>query len=262
MFRHIHIVGCSDRSGTTLLHEAMVACFRIDQRYEHEARFNEVTARDGQIVLSKRPRDTRYISRALGMNQNLFVIYMLRDPRDAICSHHDGFDEAYFTNIPIWRELHSFGRKLYGHERFLKIRYEDLTRDPSGIQTAIVAKWPWLEPTHDFAEYHLHAVATEGSQIAMHGVRPISPTSVGIWRRHLERVKGQQLMHGSLTPDLIECGYEPNADWERLLDGVEPDLSRSYLSERGRIWRLVAGSVVAALRTAEYRRRLRQLRST
>jgi hypothetical protein len=28
MFRHNHIVACSPRSGTTLLHEASVTCFR------------------------------------------------------------------------------------------------------------------------------------------------------------------------------------------------------------------------------------------
>ncbi|MEJ2172572.1 MAG: hypothetical protein ACO22K_10035 [Woeseiaceae bacterium] len=28
MFRHNHIVACSPRSGTTLLHEAIVTCFR------------------------------------------------------------------------------------------------------------------------------------------------------------------------------------------------------------------------------------------
>ena len=39
MFRHLHIVACSPRSGTTLLHEAMVTCFRADKHYDHEIRF-------------------------------------------------------------------------------------------------------------------------------------------------------------------------------------------------------------------------------
>jgi len=61
MFKHLHIVACSPRSGTTLLHEAMVACFDIDKFYDHEMRFNLVSAEDQQILLTKRPKDTMYI---------------------------------------------------------------------------------------------------------------------------------------------------------------------------------------------------------
>ena len=43
----------------------------------------------------------------------------------------------------------------------------------------------------------------------MHSVRPIAPTSIGRWRENLPRIKAQQELHGSLTPDLIECGYDP-----------------------------------------------------
>ena len=52
MFKHLHIVACSPRSGTTLLHEAMVTCFKVDKHYDHEVRFNLVTANDGDIVVA------------------------------------------------------------------------------------------------------------------------------------------------------------------------------------------------------------------
>lgn len=52
MFRHLHIVSCAPRSGTTLLHEAMVTCFEIDRHYEHELRFNQAWAKSGEILLT------------------------------------------------------------------------------------------------------------------------------------------------------------------------------------------------------------------
>ena len=57
MFKHIHIVACSPRSGTTLLHEVMVTCFKVDKHYDLEVRFNLVSADAGQILITKRPDD-------------------------------------------------------------------------------------------------------------------------------------------------------------------------------------------------------------
>ena len=32
--------------------------------------------------------------------------------------------------------------------------------------------------------------------------------------------------------DVIECGYETSGEWEQVLDGVEPDFSRSRYPEK------------------------------
>ena len=92
----------------------------------------------------------------------------------------------------------------------------------------------------------------------MHGVRPIAPTSVGVWTRHPGRIKAQQMRHGSLTPELIECGYETSADWERVLEGVEPDLSKSLYPEKLRFWRRWAQRLDARRKIAKYRRMRRR----
>jgi hypothetical protein len=256
MFKHLHIVACSPRSGTTLLHEAMVTCFRVDKHYDHEIRFQLVSADDDQVVISKRPKDTMYMPAVID-DPELYVIYVMRDPRDVIVSRHGKNKDMYYSNIRLWRELHGYAKSLYGHERFLAVRYEDFVTNPDAAQDRIAAKFPWLEKTHDFSEYHEYAEVSTKSRLAMHDVRPIAPTSVGVWKNHLGRVKGQQLIHGSLTPDLIECGYETSADWERILDPVEADLSRSLYPEKVYFWSRISRYINALRKVAQYRRRRR-----
>lgn len=257
MFRHLHIVACSPRSGTTLLHEVMVTCFEVDKHYDHEIRFNLVAGEDGQTVITKRPKDTMYMPAVLDDDPELYVIYLLRDPRDVICSRHGKDKSMYYSNIRLWREMHAYARKMYDHERFLEIRYEDFVRDPDETQERIAAKFPWLEKKYDFSEYHEHARISAKSVTAMHGVRPIAATSVGVWTQHPGRVKGQQMIHGSLSPLLIECGYETSADWERVLDSVEPDLSRSRYPEKVYFWSRISQHINALRKVAMYRRKRR-----
>jgi len=232
LFKHLHIVACSPRSGTTLLHEAMVTCFRVDRHYDHELRFNLVEGKAGEVVLTKRPKDTLYLPELLAGDPEFYAIYVLRDPRDVIVSRHGKDRSLYYANVRLWRELHAKAMRCADHPRFLQIRYEDFVRRPDELQQRIAERFPWLERLHPFSRYHEHATVSEKSKTAMHGVRPIAPTSVGLWKENLARIKGQQELHGSLTPDLIACGYEDSAAWERILEGVESDRSASRYPER------------------------------
>lgn len=252
MFKHLHIVACSPRSGTTLLHEAMVTCFKVDKHYDHEVRFNQVDAEDGQIVVTKRPKDTMYMPDVID-DPELFVVYVMRDPRDVIVSRHGKNKDMYYSNIRLWRELHAYARKIAGHERFLPVGYEEFVTDPDVVQNQIAAKFPWLQKLHNFSEYHEYANVSEKSKLAMNDVRPIAPTSVGKWKKNLGRIKGQQMTHGSLTPDLIECGYETSDEWEQVLDGVEPDFSRSRYPEKVYFWSRISQRIDAWRKVAKYR---------
>lgn len=253
MFTHLHIVACSPRSGTTLLHEAMVTCFRVDKHYDHEVRFHQVAAAPGQVVVTKRPKDTVYMGSVID-DPGLYVIYVLRDPRDVIVSRHGKDIGMYYSNIRLWRELHACARPLYGHPNFLDVRYEDFVTDPDATQSRIAARFPWLERVHRFSEYHLLASVSARSELAMHTLRPIAPTSIGVWRKHPGRIVGQQRIHGSLTPDLIDCGYETSTDWERALEGVAPDLSRSRYPERVHALTRLLRRMDGLRKVARYRR--------
>jgi len=254
MFKHIHIVACSPRSGTTLLHEVMVTCFKVDKHYDHEIRFHLVDAEDGQTLITKRPKDTMYMPNLINDDPELYVIYVMRDPRDTICSRHGKDKSIYYSNIRLWRQMHGYARKMAGHERFLEIRYEDFVRDPDAVQQVIARKFPWLKKTHNFSEYHEYAKVSEKSITAMHSVRPIAPTSVGVWTQNPGRIKAQQMLHGSLTPELIECGYESSEDWEKVLEDVEPDFTRSLYPEKLTIWSRLSQYLNGLRKIAQYRR--------
>jgi len=89
----------------------------------------------------------------------------------------------------------------------------------------------------------------------MRGVRPIGPTSVGVWRKHLGRIVQQQAIHGTMTPDLVGCGYESSPDWEVVLDGVLPDKSNSWYPEKKPFWQRISQSIDASRKIAIYRRK-------
>jgi len=260
MFRHLHIVACSPRSGTTLLHEVMVTCFRVDRHYDHEIRFHLVSAEDDEVLVTKRPKDTMYMPAVIDDDPELYVIYLLRDPRDTICSRHGKDRSIFYSNIRLWRQMHGYAKQMAGHERFLQIRYEDFVHDPDGVQALIMRRFPWLQKLHEFSEYHRYAEVSEKSQTAMHSVRPIAPTSVGVWTQHPGRIKAQQQIHGSLTPDLIECGYETSGDWEKVLDDVQPDTTPSLYPEKLYIWSRVSQYLNGRRKVASYRRLRRKTR--
>ena len=254
MFRHIHIVACSPRSGTTLLHEVMVTCLRTDRHYDHEMRFHLVEARDGEVLITKRPKDTMYMPALLDDDPELYVIYLLRDPRDVICSRHGKDRSIYYSNIRLWRQMQGYARRIAHHPRFVQIRYEDFVSDPDATQQLIEDRFPWLESLHRFSEYHEYAEVSEKSRTAMHSVRPITPSSIGVWKKNPARIKAQQEIHGSLTPDLIECGYETSGDWERALENVEPDRTRSLYPEKLYIWSRFSQYLNGLRKVSRYRR--------
>jgi len=195
-----------------------------------------------------------YLRAILELDPEFYVIYMLRDPRDVIVSRHGKNRDMYYSNIRLWREMQAYAKPLYGHERFLEIRYEDFVREPDATQRRIADKFPWLEQIHAFSEYHEYAHVSEKSITAMHSVRPIAPTSVGVWTQHPGRIKGQQEVHGSLTQDLIECGYEATADWEQVLEAVKPDFSKSRYPEKLYFWSRISQRLNALRKVAMYRR--------
>lgn len=253
MFKHLHIVGCSPRSGTTLLHEAMVTCFRVDKHYDHEVRFNLVRAEPGQVVITKRPKDTMYMPDVID-DPELYVLYVMRDPRDVIVSRHGKDREMYYSNIRLWRELHGYACRIADHERFLQVGYEAFVTEPDAVQAQIATKFPWLEKRHDFSRYHEHADVSDKSRLAMNDVRPIAPSSVGKWKENLPRVKGQQIIHGSLTPDLLAAGYEESGAWEHSLEGVEADFSPSRYPEKVYFWSRISRRLDALRKVRNYRR--------
>jgi len=219
--RRIHIVGSGPRTGTTLLAELMAACFHIDHTCEHEAPICTDQPKEGNCFLTKQPGDMAYVGLPLALNPELYVICIIRDPRDSVVSFHRKSPGLYWTGLKFWK---LFGRKydkLAKHSHFILIKYEDLVRNPDEIQNHLMRKMPFLERKHKFTEYHRVAKPSEESLKALKDVRSIESTSIGNWKKHLPRIKQQISIHGSISEELVRFGYEPDKCWERVLDGVE-----------------------------------------
>ncbi len=205
-------------------------CFAVDA-YGPEERSIFLPPPIGQIVCTKNPQDVLVMRRVLPLMPQLHAIVMLRDPRDIVVSVHAKDDARYWTNLRIWREYHRAAMRLEGHPRVLMIHYEDLVRAPAETQATIARALPFLRPTSRFEEFHLTARPSCESQQALGGLRPPDVASIGRWRVHKERLAGQLRIHGPITRELIELGYERDDAWLGALDGVVPDDAASHWPE-------------------------------
>ncbi|GAB1391902.1 hypothetical protein MASR1M60_00650 [Rhodocyclaceae bacterium] len=221
--KHIHIVGCSPRSGTTLLQEMMVPCFRIDHYCEHErSLFKEAPYPEG-IACTKQPREVMYAELAMRVDPDLYFIYMQRDPRDVCVSSHGNRPGAYYTDLGLYLRASQYANAIDGHPRFIRIRYEDLVRHPDAVQQALMQRLPFLEYRHPFSEYYQHARVSDQSLKAMHNLRPPDTRSIGKWKNHLERVAEQVAAFPAVLDEIRRHGYEPDDRWLEQL----PTLSSS-----------------------------------
>ena len=231
--QRIHIVGVSPRTGTTLLAESMVACMKIDAFEPHEASVSRLRLGPA-VYLTKRPADLLAIGPRLRLDTDFHVLCLMRDPRDVIVSRHSKDRDRYWTSLRIWKQRLPIVRALSRHERFLVVRYEDLVANPDQLERRISERLPFLESVRPLSAFPAVAKPSAAALEALGGVRPLDANSIGTWRRHLPRVAGQLAQHGPITGELIEFGYERDAIWLSLLDGVEPDLAPSHLGDRSR----------------------------
>src|SRR5262249_46349274 len=102
------------------------------------------------------------------------------------------------------------------------------------------------------SEFHKYARPSPASVLAMGSLRPIDCESVGNWRNHLDRVAGQIRIHGPVTRDLIDFGYEKDESWLAMLHNVPPDLSPSHFPEHLNLptWKVRSKSYAAAAKEA------------
>lgn len=209
----------------------MSICFEIDLFTEHEDSIYKFPPRKCDIYLTKSPSDILRVGPVLKRMSNLYVIYMVRDPRDMVVSRHNRDPSRYWSGLRFWRSNTPYGRALAPHPRFITVRYEDLVKHPNQVQARLMERFTFLKKKADFSRYHELAKPSKRSLEALREVRPISSSSIGNWRNHLPRIAGQLQQYGSITDDLIFYGYAENAAWEKVLEGVEPDLNPSFWPE-------------------------------
>jgi hypothetical protein len=238
----IHIVG-PPRSGTTLMQALFATCFDIDGVTAQEERLWRRLPRGERILVTKCPGDETLAPLLLPLDQHLWFVFMLRDPRDVVVSEHGRELGKYWSNLRVWQQALKAHAKLKDHPRFIVVRYEDMVTAPDAVQEELVRRIPFLTPKFPFSHYHEHmsAAAAQSGQfkLAMRGVRPVTAESIGAWRAHLPRVKTQIALHGAIAADLIALGYEPDTAWLSLLDDVPQDEGQSLVPDQPSRWQRV-----------------------
>ncbi|MFO8000885.1 MAG: sulfotransferase domain-containing protein [Marinilabilia sp.] len=235
--KRVHIVGSGPRTGTTLLTEVMKVCFAFDKSCEHEASVYKSNLSFGkyETLLTKQPSELFTVKWPLFFDKNLFVICLVRDPRDMACSYHGDRPDTYWCSLRYLKLFKRSYHQLKGHPRVLFIKYEDFVNNPDGVQQTIQNKFSFLRIKHPFSEYHKFAHPDEMTLKALRNLRPISPSGIGNWKKHLPRIKQQIDLHGDISGDLIEMGYEKDKQWLELLNGVEasafPTETKEFFSQ-------------------------------
>lgn len=230
MYR-IHIIGSGPRTGTTLLHELMISCFDIDNYNDHESRIYCQEPLKGNIFLTKYPSDYYAVSLPLKLNKKLFVICIIRDPRDAVVSRHGSRPDIYWGGLRYWKLFLKYYKNLKMHKNFVLVKYEDLVNSPDRIQDYIMSKVDILIKKENFTNFHKIAKPHNKSINALKGVRPIKSVGIGNWKNHLQRIAGQLKLHGDVSDDLINFGYEKDKLWLKKLNDINPDFSKGYWPE-------------------------------
>lgn len=228
----IHIVGVASRTGTTLMAELMHTCFRIDGYAEHELSIFRRPSPPADLVITKSPVQAAEVIEVLRHDPDLWVICMMRDPRDVVVSRHGSRPDIYWTNLRLWKETADLAyTESRRNPRYILVRYEDLVSNPDETQQYIEKRMPFLKRIAPFSKFHEIARPSGDSLQAMRGVRPISNKSVGIWRNHKPRLAAQIQLHGDIDQYLIELGYESDHQWKKELTGVTPDNQQSFKPE-------------------------------
>ena len=221
----LHVVGCR-RSGTTLLYELISTCFEHDEACDHERSIFDSPCPPG-LSFSKKPSDVTHIRTAFEADPNLYLVYVLRDPRSVVTSIHPSRPNIYFASFERWLRYEAAAVQMKDHPRFLEVRYEALVADPLAVQTSLREAFPFLAESHPFTEFAEHATTSEPARASLLGVRPIETVSQNHWRAHLPRLKLQLDQYSELAATITRYGYETNDDWLAELQNISP-LAQGY----------------------------------
>lgn len=222
--KRVHIVGSGPRTGTTLLTEVMRVSYDFDFVSIHEdsiCRSNLNFGKGNKLILTKHPSELYSIEYPLYFDPNLYVICIIRDPRDMVSSFHGKYPDEYWASLRYWNLFLKSYYKLKNHPRILFIKYEDFTEHPNLVQCKINKKFNFLVQKHNFDKYHNYATPSKASLNALKKMRPIESKGVGNWMNHLPRIKQQIELHGDFSESLKEFGYETSNDWLCIIDGVD-----------------------------------------
>ncbi|ETX01893.1 MAG: hypothetical protein ETSY1_05625 [Candidatus Entotheonella factor] len=236
----IHIVGAS-RSGTTMLCYAM-ACFDRTLLHDRETSVwnyptlsgslglfaNRIGQSDKLFLVTKRGanwwrRERLERLASFVRRYEIFLIHIIRDPRDVLSSHHPLRQRQFYVEPDQWEQSIKgaswLWQQLADYPGKLVLKYEDIVQDPQGTQ-ALLCQQTGLQLRHGVTSWarlkeNVEATQGLGDMVSyMHQLRNFDPASIGKWRTNPDAVAHlEQLCHASpygvlLNEFMRMYGYE------------------------------------------------------
>ncbi len=249
--RHIVICGYP-RSGTSLLYIMIAASIEGYRCEEFETLAVERLHRRGNYV-TKFPLDILNVEAIRSSNvlsKDVYFLVLVRDVRDLITSRHPQVPDRYFIGYEssLWPQDPEFSRWDYSapgigaihraiqscasdpRMKLLKVRYETLVTDTSGIQGGIEQFLSLTFPAK-FADYYTrpdrHVYRYSGryqakdASLARESAQ-VDSNRIAKWKspEHRAVVREQFTRHPELFQILIDDGYEADRKWFAAIEAA------------------------------------------
>ncbi len=220
----IHIVGTS-RSGTTMLYYAMASFDRTLLHDQETSVWNYPTFKGSAGLFAShvfRP-SKRFLITKRGPNwwrqdrlerlvtfvrdYGIFLIHIVRDPRDVLSSYHPLHERQFYVQPDDWANSVNGAAQLWDqladHPAKLVLKYEDIVRQSQAAQARLcqqtglrlrhgVTSWSRLKENVESTHSLGHMVPY------MHKLRNFDPDSIGKWRTNPDAAAYlEQLRHAS-----------------------------------------------------------------
>jgi hypothetical protein len=218
----IFVFGCA-RSGTTLLLNLMRTLDGVSVM-DRESCVRELVANPsaGWVAAKRKAHCAGHMLEDLPDLRQVWIIDILRDPRDVITSRQEGPDprdfmptfDGFYCDYQRWERDVRLAAALRGrHMRMLHVRYEHLVTACDQVQQDLCAVLG-LEARVPFSN-HLSVMPAdlpESTRMMLGGVRPVSNDRVGRWRSDptaRDRVAEQLRQHPDMESWLQAAAYAP-----------------------------------------------------
>ncbi|MDZ7266586.1 MAG: sulfotransferase domain-containing protein [candidate division KSB1 bacterium] len=206
--KRVHIVGCA-RSGTTMLHYAMIA-FANTILFDRETapwsapglKLSFILWREAAgghnpgFFITKRYANwwrPAQVSRLAdyARRYQVFIINLIRDPRDVLTSRHALDPQKYYVTPELWENSIAAGRQLEHELRnspcFLTIKYEDVILQSQRVEQLLHHKLGLCLRRHlkswSRLKENLQASNVSARMLPyMHRLRDFDPSSIQKWR--------------------------------------------------------------------------------
>jgi hypothetical protein len=227
--------------------------------------FRYFAAREGkQRWCEKTPQHVQHMDKLSELFPKARFIHVIRDGRDSAASFSRRWSRTPELTIYRWKKVVALGRKqgrTLGGERYLEVRFEDLTTEPE----------TWLRKICEFVDVPFDDAVLVSSQPYLNAATRrldqeqksggLQPNS-GNWKtcftksrqRSLERIAGRTLASCGYETDAPEADRDPPA-WQRRYWSAR-DYTLQYLKEIGlkltgrieRPWRVILSRPIVAFR--------------